>query len=119
MNWGARDRVPFGRLAAIQNGTGDAVLLLHGVGLRAEAWASHRDYRSLEFAVTAPDLPGHGESALPENARFLADFTDLIAAAITEPMLYTRGSRDLQLRPTSVHGRVELRRARLRVRTIR
>lgn len=83
--WDARDRAPWGQLAAVQKGAGDAVLLLHGVGLRAEAWSAQIDVLSREFSVTAPDLPGHGGSEPLENYPHLADFTDRIAEAISEP----------------------------------
>jgi pimeloyl-ACP methyl ester carboxylesterase len=87
VNWSARDRAPWGKLAAIKKGTGDAVLLLHGVGLRAEAWAAQIDVLSREYSVTAPDIPGHGESERFDELTHLADFTDRVAQAISEPTL--------------------------------
>lgn len=55
-------------------GRRDAVLLIHGVGMRAEAWAPQIDTLSQHFRVIAPDMPGHGGSTpLPPDAR-LPDF---------------------------------------------
>ena len=79
--------MPFGDLAAIRNGTGDTVLMLHGVGLRAEAWSAQIEGLAPQYAIVAPDLQGHGESALPKNTKLLSDYTDLIAAAIDAPVL--------------------------------
>ncbi|MGI9389634.1 MAG: alpha/beta fold hydrolase [Boseongicola sp.] len=72
-------------LAAIRVGTGNRVLMLHGVGLRAEAWSAQFEALSREYALFAPDLPGHGETAMPINGANLADFADQIAAAIDAP----------------------------------
>jgi pimeloyl-ACP methyl ester carboxylesterase len=109
--WDARDRAPWGQLAAVQKGAGDAVLLLHGVGLRAEAWSAQIDVLSREFSVTAPDLPGHGGSKPLENYPHLADFTDRVAEAISEPTFVAGHSMgamiamDLAIRyPAKVRG---------------
>ena len=51
----------------LEAGAGDPLLLIHGVGLRAEAWGPQM---RLEAHVFAVDMPGHGESSpLPEGAR--------------------------------------------------
>jgi pimeloyl-ACP methyl ester carboxylesterase len=47
----------------LEAGTGPAVLLLHGVGLRAEAWEPQMEALAASHRVIAADLPGHGESA--------------------------------------------------------
>ena len=85
--WKTRNRVPFGKLAAIKTGTGDTVLMLHGVGLQAEAWSAQIEFLSKKYSVISPDLPGHGESPMLNNGASLADFTDLIAAAMNAPAL--------------------------------
>lgn len=61
--------------------------MLHGVGLRAEAWSAQIEILSSEYAIVAPDLPGHGESAELENVKILAGLTDQIAKAIEAPSL--------------------------------
>ncbi|WP_415404931.1 alpha/beta fold hydrolase [Tateyamaria sp. SN3-11] len=64
---------------------GGPLLLIHGVGLRAEAWAPMLPHLTAQFRVTALDLPGHGHSAaLPDKAT-LADFTDSIAEVLNAP----------------------------------
>ncbi len=53
----------------IEAGAGEPVLLIHGVGLRAEAWGPQIEQLSRLARVVAVDMPGHGESdGLPEGA---------------------------------------------------
>jgi (E)-2-((N-methylformamido)methylene)succinate hydrolase len=67
---------------ALVAGSGEHLLLLHGVGMRAEAWTLQIQSLAQSFSVVAVDLPGHGASeALPENAR-LPDFVDWAARVI-------------------------------------
>lgn len=67
MTWTTRPRSKRGANTAIVAGDGPRILLLHGVGLRAEAWAPVIDALSADFEVVAPDIPGHGDST-PNNA---------------------------------------------------
>mgnify|MGYP001799551637 FL=1 len=67
-----RSEVP-GGLAARQIGDGPPLILIHGVGLRAEAWAGVMPQLSAQFAVSAVDMPGHGGSPLGK-ARELTDY---------------------------------------------
>jgi pimeloyl-ACP methyl ester carboxylesterase len=62
-------------------------VLIHGVGLRAEAWNRQIDALSPEFHVTAVDVPGHGESHLSDDNPGLSDYTDGIAAVLDGPAL--------------------------------
>ena len=39
MTWTTQPRSKFGQLNAIVSGTGKQLVLIHGVGLRAEAWS--------------------------------------------------------------------------------
>lgn len=57
-------------------GEGEPVVLLHGVGLRAEAWAPQIEALSHGWQVYAFDLPGHGQSRLSMQR---ADLTDYVA----------------------------------------
>ena len=59
MTWTTRPRSEIGGLAAIQTGTGPDILLLHGVGLRAEAWGAQLDGLA---SVGSPDGAGHARS---------------------------------------------------------
>ena len=55
MMWTIRQRSDFGALRAIRRGAGPQALLLHGVGLRAEAWNAQIDALARHFAVIAPE----------------------------------------------------------------
>lgn len=92
MTWTTQPRSRFGQIAAITKGVGPKVLLIHGVGLRAEAWAAQTDTLAENCHVMAVDMPGHGESiplALDPHGTGpgLADYTDAIAATLDEPAL--------------------------------
>lgn len=63
-----------GGTAYVSEGEGDPLVLIHGVGMRLEAWAPQIAYFSTTRRVIAVDMPGHGESdKLPEDSR-LEDF---------------------------------------------
>jgi (E)-2-((N-methylformamido)methylene)succinate hydrolase len=65
-------------VGAVVAGAGAPVLLIHGVGLRAEAWGPQVAALSGRHLVIAVDLPGHGESdALPG----VPDLQDYVAWA--------------------------------------
>lgn len=51
-------------------GSGDAVLLLHGLGGDHTIWDYQIPVLSRSYRVLAPDLRGHGRSPVPENARY-------------------------------------------------
>ncbi|MFK7743897.1 MAG: alpha/beta fold hydrolase [Roseobacter sp.] len=74
MTWTTRQRSEgAGALSYYQAGTGPALVLIHGVGLRAEAWGALLPAMSRHFRVICVDMPGHGESALA-GAGTLEDF---------------------------------------------
>ncbi len=85
MIWTTRPRSEFGALRAIDAGEGPTVLLIHGVGLRAEAWNAQMDALAGRFRVVAVDVPGHGQSPLSGEIRNLLDYTDAIADGLNEP----------------------------------
>lgn len=85
MIWKTRPRSDFGSLQAIRDGAGPVVLLLHGVGLRAEAWGAQIEDLAQDHTVIAPDMVGHGESALPSFPAHLSAYVDPVAEAMTEP----------------------------------
>ncbi|WP_425078159.1 alpha/beta fold hydrolase [Ruegeria denitrificans] len=76
MTWTTRPRSEIGGLAAIQAGAGPDILLLHGVGLRAEAWSAQLDGLESEARLTAPDMPGHGKSPLSLIGTELSEYSD-------------------------------------------
>lgn len=68
-------------LAVHQSGSGPALVMLHGVGLRSEAWSPLIECLRDEFSILAPDLPGHGDSqSLDGHNLSLGDYSDVIAA---------------------------------------
>ncbi|MFT5343000.1 MAG: pimeloyl-ACP methyl ester carboxylesterase [Paracoccaceae bacterium] len=52
-----------GDLAGYTGGRGPDLLLIHGVGLRAEAWGAMLPLLEQHFTIFALDMPGHGGSA--------------------------------------------------------
>lgn len=110
-----RLRSNLGDLSYVHSGGGPLIVLIHGVGLRADAWCGQIDALSTDFTVMAIDLPGHGASVLPEGNRTLADYSDAIAAALPGPALVVGHSMgamialDMAIRfPDQVRGVVAL-----------
>lgn len=73
-----RSKTPSGA-AYLQRGEGEETLvLIHGVGMRIEAWQPQLDRLANEFRVIAVDLPGHGFSdaltGAPELSRYVEWF---------------------------------------------
>jgi pimeloyl-ACP methyl ester carboxylesterase len=66
-------------LAYVKSGQGPSLVLIHGVGLRLEAWMHQIETLSDYFTVYAVDMPGHGESALMPQCRDIPSYTDAIA----------------------------------------
>ncbi|MEY1554143.1 alpha/beta fold hydrolase [Yoonia sp. R2331] len=85
MTWTTRQRSDFAGLRAVVAGNGPVLLLLHGVGLRAEAWGAQIDALAGAFRVIAVDLPGHGESGgvVDDLARVAGE----LAASLDAPAL--------------------------------
>lgn len=66
----------------LEAGVGAPLLLIHGVGLRAEAWGPQIAALSSRARVIAADMPGHGGSdPLPPGAR-LPDYVDWAARVV-------------------------------------
>lgn len=77
-------------LDCIEAGSGAPVALIHGVGLRADAWGAQIPALAEHYHVRAFDTPGRGGSAPVGDAPALADYTDRFAeaiAAFSEPAL--------------------------------
>lgn len=79
-------------IAYFKSGSGAPLVLIHGVGLRAEAWLNQVPVLSQHHTVYAIDMPGHGESdLLVEDDAGLDEYVDAIAAwiktEIKEPVI--------------------------------
>lgn len=68
-------------LAGWLGGNGPGLILIHGVGLTADAWYAMLPELTRHFTITAIDLPGHGESPPLASKASLSvnDYSDAIA----------------------------------------
>lgn len=62
------------KIGLIEAGAGKPVVLIHGVGLRAEAWAPQMADLQSEYRVIAVDMPGHGQTDPVPNGADLQDY---------------------------------------------
>lgn len=70
--------------AYVEIGEGEPLVLIHGVGMRLEAWIPQLASLGRTHRVIAVDMPGHGASApLPRDSN-LASFVDWIGAFLDE-----------------------------------
>lgn len=71
------------------------ILMLHGVGLRAEAWSAQLSaFKHAGFDVLAPDMPGHGDSAmhtLSDVAAYTATLAGALRRALPDRPLFVMG----------------------------
>ena len=87
-----RSRTPSGA-AYLDRGHGDeTVVLIHGVGMRIEAWSPQIERLAEEFRVIAVDLPGHGFSAPLGQPPKLQNFVSWFETLLDELQL---GGREL------------------------
>lgn len=97
-DWPNRDASRFVRAGGIlwhvqvteQNGP--PVLLLHGTGAATHSWARLLPLLAKNFTVVAPDLPGHGFTEAPPDARMSLPgmawgLKELLRALAIEPVL--------------------------------
>lgn len=65
-----------------RGGGGHSIILIHGVGLRAEAWNPMIPLLERHFALTVIDMPGHGDSPIFTHRPELGDYTNRIAEVL-------------------------------------
>lgn len=70
--------------AYVVEGTGEPLVLVHGVGLRLEAWAAQIAALSDTHRVIALDMPGHGASAPLASGARLPDFVAWLARVLDD-----------------------------------
>ena len=68
-------------LGFLSEGAGPPLVLIHGVGLRAEAWERMMPFLTPHFEVFAVDMPGHGASPLG-TVESLEDYVDQVEAFV-------------------------------------
>ena len=77
-----RSSTPSGAAYIDQGQGGETLVLIHGVGMRIEAWGPQIERLSRDHRIVAVDLPGHGFSApldmRPELPNFVEWFVRLV-----------------------------------------
>lgn len=66
------------RVAYLDEGTGDAILLIHGIAGSSQTWRSVIGPLSRKYRVVAPDLLGHGNSSKPRSDYSLGAMSVLV-----------------------------------------
>ena len=93
-------RAPVAPASSASFGHGPAIVLVHGLGSTSEHWLATARILSRDHRVTLTDLPGHGESAMPEP------FSLDQAAAALDAALRSQGSVPVVLVGHSLGGLV-------------
>jgi abhydrolase domain-containing protein 6 len=62
--------IPGFRIAYLEGGSGEPLVLLHGIGANKDNWTYTSILLSRHFRVIAIDLPGFGESSKPADAHY-------------------------------------------------
>ena len=70
--------------AYFEAGEGEPVVLIHGVGLRLEAWSPQIEPLAATHRVIAVDLPGHGSSAPIGHGSDLPAFVEWFVAVLDD-----------------------------------
>ncbi len=74
----------YGGTAYREQGSGEAIVFIHGVGLNADAWEPQIAELSRTHRVIAIDLLGHGESALPPPGATLDNYVQQVATLLDQ-----------------------------------
>ncbi|QSQ19076.1 alpha/beta fold hydrolase [Pyxidicoccus parkwayensis] len=78
--------LPFGRIAYVERGSGDAALFLHGAPLNGFQWRGAIDRLSSSRRCIAPDFMGLGYSEVPEHQSLAADAQASMLAALLDAL---------------------------------
>jgi (E)-2-((N-methylformamido)methylene)succinate hydrolase len=83
----------------LEQGTGEPLVLIHGVGMQASAWYPQIDALSQDFRVIAVDMPGHGQSSpldahatLPHFVQWAIEFIEALDAGPVNLAGHSMGS---------------------------
>ena len=66
-----------------EQGEGEPLVLIHGVGMQAAAWTPQIEYFSKYYRVISVDMPGHGQSTKLADDASLQDFVNWTIEFIT------------------------------------
>ena len=99
-----RVRTEVGEIALLQAGSGDPVLLLHGLGATKASFLPTVAALAGDFRVYAIDLPGFGDSVMPVGAPYDAAYFARAAAATLDAL----GVKRAHVVGNSMGGRVAL-----------
>jgi len=62
--------IPDFKIVYAEGGTGDTIIMVHGFGGSKDNWLTFAKYFTPNYRVIIPDLPGHGDSSKPQNAKY-------------------------------------------------
>jgi len=79
-----RSKTPSGAAYTDNGSGGETLVLIHGVGMRIEAWGPQIERLSKAHRVIAVDLPGHGSSAPLETSPELPNFVGWFSRLVDE-----------------------------------
>lgn len=69
----AETDIPGFHIVYLEGGSGEPLILLHGIGADKDNWTRTARWLTTHYHVIAPDLPGFGESSRPESASYRID----------------------------------------------
>jgi len=90
------------RIAYLEGGKGDALVLLHGFGANKDNWTRFGKHLTPHFRVIAPDLPGFGESSADPDA----DYTISAQVERVKALIRALGIKSLHLGGSSMGGTI-------------
>jgi pimeloyl-ACP methyl ester carboxylesterase len=63
--------IPDFKIVYAEGGTGDTIIMLHGIGVdKNMSWLDFAKHFTPNYRVIIPDIPGHGESSLPQDKNY-------------------------------------------------
>jgi pimeloyl-ACP methyl ester carboxylesterase len=74
------------RVAYLEGGSGEPLVLLHGFGAEKNNWVRIARHLTPHFRVVAPDLPGFGDSTRDPNARYAVSDQVVRVRALVEAL---------------------------------
>jgi len=78
--------IPFGKIAYVERGSGDAALFLHGAPLNGFQWRGAISRLSAHRRCVAPDFMGLGYSQVPEHQSVAPDVQVAMLAALLDAL---------------------------------